>query len=122
MRDVIRAYHDLLSDEQLAADSQGMMDDLLGRQGLVFGGRPLCTVLRPRLTNHARHAWLQRRVRLLMRVFGKAYDAAIASPEFRRQFLLAEQPERMRVPGVSEDAEVGAESRTLRALFVVGCQ
>ena len=110
MRDVIRAYHDLLSDEQLAADSQGMMDDLLGRQGLVFGGRPLCTVLRPRLTNHARHAWLQSRVRLLMRVFGKAYDAAIASAEFRRQFLLADWEETL----VHDDPGIRNPSPTSR--------
>src|SRR6476659_1596624 len=93
MLDAIAAYHDLLSDDQLAADSQGMLDDLLGRQGLVFGGRPLCTVLRPRLTNHERHAWLQQRVRLLMRVFAKTYAAAIASPEFRQQFMLTDWEE-----------------------------
>ena len=93
MRDAIAAYHDLLSDDQLASDSQGMLDDLLGRQGLVFGGRPLCTVLRPRLTNHSRHAWLQQRVRLLMRVFSKTYAAAVASPDFRRQFMLADWEE-----------------------------
>ena len=110
MRDVIRAYHDLLSNEQLAADSQGMMDDLQGRQGLVFGGRPLCTVLRPRLTNHARHAWLQGRVRLLMRVFGKTYDAAIASPEFRRQFLLADWEETL----VRDDPGIRNPSPTSR--------
>jgi hypothetical protein len=93
MLEAINTYHELLNDPQLASDSQGMLDDLLGRQGLVFGGRPLCTVLRPRLTNHARHAWLQQRVRLLMRVFAKAYDAAIASAEFRRQFMLADWEE-----------------------------
>ena len=93
MRDAIDAYHELLGDDQLAADSQGMLNDLLARQGLVFGGRPLCTVLRPRLTNHARHGWLQQRVRVLMRVFAKAYDAAIATPDFRRQFMLADWEE-----------------------------
>src|SRR5690349_21647868 len=93
MSDPIPAYHELLTDDQLAADSQAMLDDQLGRHGLVFGGRPLCTVLRPRLTSHARHGWLQQRVRLLMRVFARAYDAAIASPEFRRQFMLADWEE-----------------------------
>src|SRR5215831_3702576 len=71
MLDAISAYHDLLSDDQLAADSHAMLNDQLARQGLVFGGRPLCTVLRPRLTNHERHAWLEQRVRVLMRVFAK---------------------------------------------------
>ena len=93
MREAIDAYHELLRDDQLAADTQGMLDDLLARHGLVFGGRPLCTVLRPRLTTHARHGWLQQRVRILMRVFAKAYEAAIASAEFRGQFMLADWEE-----------------------------
>jgi hypothetical protein len=93
MTDAISAYHDLLSDDQLAADSQGMLNDLLESHGLVFGGRPLCTVLRPRLTNHERHTWLQQRVRLLMRVFAKTYDAAVRDPAFRRQFMLTDWEE-----------------------------
>ena len=91
--DAIGEYHDLLRDEGLAADSQGMLDEQLRRHGLVFGGRALCTVLRPRFTSHGRHDWLQQRVRLLMRVFARTYDAAIASPEFRRQFMLADWEE-----------------------------
>jgi hypothetical protein len=91
--DAISEYHDLLTDEPLAADSQGMLDEQLERHGLVFGGRALCTVLRPRFTTRAQHDWLQQRVRLLMRVFAKTYDAAIASPEFRRQFMLADWEE-----------------------------
>jgi len=93
MLDAISEYHDLLNNEQLAADSQAMLTDQLGRHGLVFGGRALCTVLRPRLTTHERHAWLEQRVRLLMQVFAKTYAAAVASPEFRRQFMLADWEE-----------------------------
>ena len=110
MHEAISAYHELLSDEQLASDSQGMLDDLLSRHGLVFGGRSLCTVLRPRLTNHARHAWLQQRVRLLMRVFAKAYDAGLASAEFRRQFMLAEWEETL----VRDDPGIRNPSPTSR--------
>ena len=93
MSDAISVYHDLLADDQLAADSQGMLHDQLDRHGLVFGGRPLCTVLRPRLTTHARHVWLEARVRLLMRVFAKTYDAAVADPAFRAQFMLTDWEE-----------------------------
>src|SRR5574339_169092 len=93
MLDAISAYHDLLNDDHLAADSQAMLTDQLGRHGLVFGGRSLCTVLRPRLTTHERHAWLQQRVRLLMPVFAKAYAAAIADAGFRQQFMLADWEE-----------------------------
>ena len=108
--DAIAAYHDLLTDEQLAADSQGMLDEQLHRHGLVFGGRPLCTVLRPRLTDHARHAWLQRRVGALMRVFAKTFAAAVASPEFRKQFMLADWEETL----VRDDPGIRNPSPTSR--------
>ena len=108
--DAITAYHDLLGDEQLAADSQGMLDEQLSRHGLVFGGRPLCTVLRPRLTDHARHAWLERRVVVLMRVFAKTYAAAIANPEFRKQFMLADWEETL----VRDDPGIRNPSPTSR--------
>jgi len=115
--DAIGRYHDLLSDDQLAADSQGMLDEQLRRHGLVFGGRPLCTVLRPRLTNHERHAWLQGRVRVLMRVFAKAYDVAITSPEFRKQFMLADWEETL----VRDDPGVRNPSPTSRLdTFIIG--
>jgi hypothetical protein len=110
MKHAIAAYHELLTDDQLAADSQGMLNDLLDRQGLVFGGRPLCTVLRPRLTNHQRHTWLQHRVRLLMRVFAKAYDAAVADAGFRRQFMLADWEEML----VRDDPGIHNPSPTSR--------
>jgi len=110
MLDAISAYHDLLSDAQLAADSQGMLDELLDSHGLVFGGRPLCTVLRPRLTSHERHAWLHQRVRLLMRVFARAYEAAIADARFRQQFMLADWEETL----VQDDPGIRNPSPTSR--------
>src|SRR4029453_4849307 len=110
MPDAISVYHDLLEDTQLAAASQAMLDDQLARLGLVFGGRALCTVLRPRLTNRERHAWLEERVRLLMRVFAKTYAAAVASAEFRRQFMLADWEETL----VHDDPGIRNPSPTSR--------
>jgi len=110
MREAISAYHDLLTDDQLAADSQGMLDDMQRAKGLIFGGRPLCTVLRPRLTTAASHAWLQGRVRLLMRVFAKTYAAAIASRQFRQQFMLTDWEETL----VADDPGIRNPSPTSR--------
>jgi uncharacterized circularly permuted ATP-grasp superfamily protein len=90
--DAIRAYHALLSD-QLAADTQGALDDQLARRELVFGGRPLCTVLRPRFFTQASYRLLAQRVRQLMRAFDAAAQAAIANPSVRAQFRLAEWEE-----------------------------
>ena len=47
LKEAIRTYHDLLTDE-LAAESQGQLDEQMAQRGLFFGKRPLCTVLRPR--------------------------------------------------------------------------
>ena len=90
--DPIAYYHDLLTDE-LAVESQAMLDDQLARRDLVFGGRPLCTVLRPRLLTGAQYHLLGERVRAIMRVFGRAYEAAIADPAFRGQFGLTDWEE-----------------------------
>ncbi len=49
MSDAIAAYHDLLaSGSALAADSQAALEKAQQLRGLVFGTRPVCTVLRPR--------------------------------------------------------------------------
>ena len=47
MQDAIAHYHELLTDE-LAQASDAMLTDQLRRRGLVFGDRPIATVLRPR--------------------------------------------------------------------------
>jgi hypothetical protein len=109
MHDAIAFYHDLLSDD-LAQASQAMLDDQLHRRGLVFGDRPLATVLRPRFMPLAHYRLLQRRVRLLMRAFGKAYARAVADPVFRTQFRLSDWEERL----IQHDPGFRAPSPTSR--------
>lgn len=87
MTQAIRDYHDLLTPD-IAGDSQAMLDEQLRHHNLIFGDRPLCTVLRPRLMTSEQYHLLQRRVLVLMRAFGKAYAAAIADARFREQFKL----------------------------------
>jgi glutathionylspermidine synthase len=94
VQDAIAFYHGLLSDE-LAQASQAMLDDQLRRRGLVFGERPLATVLRPRFMALAHYRRLQRRVRLLMRAFGKAYECAVTNAAFRAQFRLTDWEEQL---------------------------
>ena len=110
MRDAISAYHDLLGDAQLAADSHAMLEDQLHRKELVFGDRALCTVLRPRLTTLEHHAWLQERVGVLMRIFRRAFDAAVADRAFRGQFMLSDWEETL----VADDPRVANPSPTSR--------
>jgi hypothetical protein len=94
VQDAIAHYHELLTDE-LAQASEAMLSDQLRRRGLLFGDRPVATVLRPRFMTMAQYRLLQRRVRLLMRAFGKAYDRALADRTFRGQFRLADWEERL---------------------------
>jgi hypothetical protein len=93
-QEAISTYLDLLSDT-LAADSQAHLDDLQRRRGLVFGGRPLCTVLRPRFLTGEQYRLVRRRVHILMQAFSLAHKAAAADASFRRQFRLTAQEEEL---------------------------
>ena len=89
---LIDAWHDLLTSD-VAQDTHEHLESELVRRGLVFDGRALCTVLRPRLTTPDEVAGLQRRIRPLMRAFGKAYTKASTDRAFRAQFGLTDWEE-----------------------------
>ncbi|MDX1420302.1 MAG: hypothetical protein R3181_10075 [Rubricoccaceae bacterium] len=88
----IEHYHALLTDD-LAGETQAQLDAQLQRRGLFFGERPLCNVLRPRFFTPEQYRFLKERCALLLRAFGKAYDAALADPGFRGQFRLMDWEE-----------------------------
>ena len=87
VRDAIDAYHDVLTAD-VAADSQAVLDEQTRKRDLLFGDRPLCTVLRPRFMSPAQYRLLQRRAGALMGAFGRAHAAAIADRTVRAQFRL----------------------------------
>src|SRR5947209_9177771 len=92
LREAIESYHHLLNDE-LASASQAQLDDQQQRRGLFFGGRPLCTILRPRFITPEQYHFLQVRLRILMGAFNKAYSVAIENAAFRAQFGLLDWEE-----------------------------
>jgi uncharacterized circularly permuted ATP-grasp superfamily protein len=92
LQDVINTYHDLLTD-QLAADSQAMLDAQQPRRRLAFGPRPLCTALRPRFLTPQQYRFLQTRVAVLMTAFNRCHDAAMADRDFRAQYRLRDAEE-----------------------------
>jgi hypothetical protein len=94
MTQAIQDYHDLLTPE-VAADSHAMLESQLRQRSLIFGDRPLCTVLRPRLMTRDQYRLMQDRVRILMRAFGRAYHAAMADAGFREQFRLEHWEEQL---------------------------
>jgi uncharacterized circularly permuted ATP-grasp superfamily protein len=94
VREAVDAYHDVFSDD-IAADSQAVLDAQIRKRDLFFGDRPLCTVLRPRFMSPGQYRLLQRRAAALLRAFSRAHEAAIADPSIRAQFRLTPWEEQL---------------------------
>lgn len=87
LREAVQSYNDLLTDV-LAAESQAQLESQQQRRGLIFGGRPLCTVLRPRFMTPEQYRFLQTRMAVLLLAFDKAYNAAMEQEHILKQFGL----------------------------------
>jgi hypothetical protein len=107
LREAIHTYHDLLSDE-MAAETQGHLDDQLRRRDLYFGERPLSTVLRPRFMTPDQYRFLQSRAQVVLRAFEKIHRAAVEDDRFRLQFGLTPWEEELvrHYPGYHEPTPV----------------
>lgn len=86
-------YHELLARGDLAAESSAWLDEQQRRQGLLFAGKPLCTVLRPRFLDAARYDHLRARLRPLLHALATVHGRALADLAFRRQLRLADWEE-----------------------------
>jgi len=95
LADAIACYHDLAASGRLAADSQHQLDLLQNLRGMSFGGRPVCTVIRPRFLTPEQYRLIRSRVAVLLGAFRTAYDRASADPVFRTQFALHDWEERL---------------------------
>ncbi len=94
LREAVQNYNDLLTDV-LAAESQEQLEAQQQQRGLIFGGRPLCTVLRPRLMTPEQYRFLQTRMAVLLRAFDKAYAAAMEQEQILKQFGLLDWEEEL---------------------------
>ena len=111
----ISAWHELLTDDALAQETSSLMTSQLAGRGLIFGGRPLCTVLRPRLVTSAQYARVQQLTRRLMPAFDAILAAALSTPSVRAQFRLADWEESL----VDVDPGFPAASPTSRLDYFV---
>lgn len=93
-REAVDAYHDLLTEE-IAADSQQVLESQVRQRDLFFGERPLCTVLRPRFLSPRQYRLLQSRAHDLMGAFERAHAAAIEDRGLRAQFRLTSWEEEL---------------------------
>lgn len=113
--DAIARYHDLLAGG-LADDSQAWLEEQLQRRGLTFGGRPVCTVVRPRWMTEREYALCRDRAAIVLRAFATVQRAALADESLRRQLRLTDWEEQL----VMVDPGFAAASPTSRldAFFV----
>jgi hypothetical protein len=93
-RDAIETWHELLTDE-MAGESQARLDEEQARRGMLFGERPLCSVLRPRFLTPDQYRGIRAGVETLLGAFGSAHVAAVRDAGFRAQFRLLDWEERL---------------------------
>lgn len=93
LRAPIDDYHELLASGDLAAESGAWLEEQQRRRGLLFGGKPLCTVLRPRFLDAARYDHLRARLRPVLGALAAVHERALADAAFRRQLRLADWEE-----------------------------
>lgn len=92
---VWQRYHELLAEGGMAADSAAVMEQQLHDQGLLFGERPLCTVLRPRFVSLAEYRFISRACALVGSAFEKLRLRAMVDAALRSQFGLDEWEEKL---------------------------
>lgn len=75
--EIVNRYNELAQTGTLGPDTWNVLGPGLVDRDLTFGGRPLCTVLRPLL--HTRKGWtyLQRRTELVLSAFNKLTQAML---------------------------------------------
>lgn len=93
LTEAIKTYHDLLTDD-MAADSQGQLDDQLRRRG-CFWHTAVMHCVAPAFPDTDQFTYLRRAIRPLLRGFDKISQRAIADAEFRQQFGLYDWEEEL---------------------------
>lgn len=88
-------YHALLDNHDLGAASQETLVDMLRRDNLFFGDRPLCSVLRPRFLTLDQYKHIARGCLHVARAFEKVRVAAMQRPWLREQFGLQDWEEQL---------------------------
>lgn len=86
--EALARYHSLLEDRNIAAASAELMEQQLRSQGLFFGDRALCSVLRPRFLSLAEYRHIAQASAMIGRAFEKLRLAAMADSSLRGKFGL----------------------------------
>jgi hypothetical protein len=89
----IAYYHELTAQGSLAQDSWDVLSPGMQSRRLMFGERPLCTVLRPLF--HSRDEWqyLRERTTTALRAFDRLAKTMLEDPALRSQVRLTPEEE-----------------------------
>jgi uncharacterized circularly permuted ATP-grasp superfamily protein len=93
--DPLVAYHELLEDPQLVAESAGFLTEGQRAKRLVFGERPLCISLRPNLISEWQYAQVNVAAERLYGALGRLEKALILDGDLRRELDLEPQEEEL---------------------------
>lgn len=93
IHDAIATYHDLCAQDGLAQRSWEMMVPEMAARDLVFGTRPLCTVMRPNFHTGLSWSYLCARTALTLNAFRKLSEACLVDAKLRGQLFLTPDEE-----------------------------
>lgn len=91
----ISHYHDLLHQPGLAGDSWERLTARMDESRMVFGQRPLCTVLRPLFYSPAEWRFLTERTELVLRVFDRLAHLMLHDAQLRAQIHATPEEEQL---------------------------
>ncbi len=94
LADAIQFFHDSLNP-QCAADAQAHLEQQTRSRNMLFGSKPVCSVLRPRFLSTSQFQVLCSAVKRLSAAFAKTYRAALTDAEYRKQFRLTPAEEEL---------------------------
>lgn len=106
----IERYHEVLAQGTFAEESAAVLDQQLRKQGLFFGDRALCSVLRPRFLTLSAYRHIARESGLVGRAFEKLRKAAMEDAALRARFGLTAWEEQL----IHADPGFSATSPTSR--------
>jgi uncharacterized circularly permuted ATP-grasp superfamily protein len=99
LQTAIDYFHDLCSERNDAQQSWEFMVPAMQERNLVFGDRPICTVLRPLLHSEESYRYLQERTTLTLGAFRKLSQAMLADAKLRAQLHLdADEEQLIQIP------------------------
>jgi hypothetical protein len=95
VKDPVAAFHALLQDERLAADSAQALADGQRERRLMFGERPLCVALRPQLLTRRRYEQAVAAAEGVASALSALERAVLDDAELRAELDLESEEERL---------------------------